>query len=377
MQVSNVEMMQVAIRVDASSQIGAGHVMRCLTLAQAFRNKGVEVIFICREHPGNLCDYIESEGFKLYRLPMHGLVKSAQSVFNNDKKPPNASWLGISWQKDAKETIDILVQQRVDYLVVDHFGIDASWEQRVKEIASVKITVVDGQLDRSHDCEFLLDPNLSERTPQCWKSLVPSYCQLFLGPQFTFLRPEYLKERSRLRTRDGKVKRILIAFGGVDKANATGMALEAVKKAEHFNLAIDVVAGPGNPHKSDLERICQFLSNANFHFQPSSLAKLMAAADLSIGASGTMAWERCYLGLPAIIMSIADNQNNICEILEKKGAAIYLGKQGKVRIRSIVDAINFALNNPELLRKMSRQSLEIMGALKISGPDVFCEAILQ
>jgi UDP-2,4-diacetamido-2,4,6-trideoxy-beta-L-altropyranose hydrolase len=368
--------MNIVIRTDASFQIGTGHVIRCLTLAEILRLQSARVIFICREHPGNLCDYIESKGFKVLRLAMPGQDEATESDCYNDQGPPHLSWLGVSWQKDADETIAILLQEETDRLIIDHFGVDISWEHRVKMSVPLKIAVIDGQFDRHHDCDFLLDPNLTENSAERWSSLVPLYCKMFIGPAFTFLRQEFIVERSHLKKRDGLIQKILIAFGGVDEHNATDLAIEAVQKADGFKFDVDVIIGAGNPHRLELEKKCRFLENVTVHSQPPQLARLMAEADLSLGAGGTMAWERCYLGLPTIMIAVADNQNEICRQLDRIGAAVCLGKLRDLQIDKIVEVINSVLMNPEWMSRMADQCMKIMGESG-AGLKKFCKALLK
>ena len=368
--------MRVAFRVDASLQIGTGHVMRCLTLAGEFWRLGANVVFICREHPGNLCNHIEAMGFEVYRLPWSANDENTEQEYDMDTQPPHANWLGTSWQKDADETISTLLLERIDSLVVDHFAIDARWERKVRDLASVKIGIIDGQLDRAHYCDFLLDPNLTPNAEFRWKALVPCDCRLFLGPRFAFLNSEFIEERENLRTRDGYIKSILVSFGGVDRNNATAKALRALSKIDISAITVDVVIGPGNPYKEELECSWAHLPNVNIHFQPSNMAKLMSKADLAIGAGGIMAWERCSLGLPTIILGVADNQQENCLSIAREEAGIYLGKLEEVDIRSIVDSITFMLYHPDEVSKMAKNSMKIM---KDSGSGLkeFCKAIIQ
>lgn len=368
--------MKVAIRVDASERIGTGHVMRCLILGEEFRSLGAKVIFICREHPGNLCDLIELKGFTVRKL--HGVwqeedIKSASDI---ETQPPHAHWLGSSWEKDANETTNVILQEKVDSLVVDHFGIDARWERKVRDLASVNIGVIDGQLDRPHNCNFLLDPNLTKYAEHRWEKLLLPDCHLFLGPRYAFLRPEFMEENSKPRFRDGYIRKILIAFGGVDKNNATGKALETVSKFDLSGIILDVVIGPENPYKEKLEISWDSYPNVNFHIIPSNMAKLMCEADMAIGAGGTMAWERCFLGLPAILISIADNQQENCQSIAREGAAIYLGQLEEVKISSIFNSIDFMIQNPEAVCEMAYNSKRIMENSG-TGLKEFCKAIMQ
>lgn len=368
--------MLTAIRVDASTEIGTGHVMRCLTLAHRLAAYEAEVVFISRDHPGNLSDYIVSNGFKLHRLSLPPSQINALAEKKTGKETAYPSWLGTSWWKDAQETIEILKQEKARCLIVDHFGLDESWEKMVRNNVSLRVAVIDGQFNRRHDCDLLLDPNLSVDAGERWANLVPPDCQLFLGPEYSFLKPEFLNERARLKLRDGNIRKILIAFGGVDRHNATGMALEAVNGLNLDPIEIDVIAGAGNPHQKELEKSCGLTSNAFFHHNPPYLARIMAEADLALGAGGTMAWERCCLGLPTILIAIADNQTGVCRSLSRKGAAIYLGRQQETKISTIAGWLNFAIMNPETIRRMQSMSLRIFDNPG-SGMDRFCKALLQ
>lgn len=368
--------MQVAIRTDASLQIGTGHVMRCLTLAEILRSQSARVIFVCREHPGNLCDTIESKGFKVLKLTMPVRDRTIESACFNEQGPPHVSWLGVSWQQDADETIDILFQKNIDCLIIDHFGIDILWEYTIKTSVPLKIAVIDGQFDRHHYCDFLLDPNLKDNAVERWSSLVPSHCQMYIGPEFAFLRQEFIIERSNVKKRDGQIKKILIAFGGVDEHNATELALTAILKLDSFKLDVDVIVGAANPHRFELEKKFKSFENVKMHCKPPQVARLMAEADLSLGAGGTMAWERCYLGLPTVMVSVADNQDEICRQLDTLGAAIYLGRLENLQVDQIAEAIIFALANPELIRRMAGQCMKIMGETG-SGLKKFCKVLLK
>ena len=147
--------MNVVIRVDASVAIGTGHVMRCLTLADALRSRGSTVIFVCREHEGHLCDFIEANGFVTFRLPAPA---QTQSTLPRDDY---AAWLGIIQATDADQTLACCHRgdSRADWLVADHYALDAVWENRVRNLA-LSVLVIDDIANRHHACEILLDQNL-------------------------------------------------------------------------------------------------------------------------------------------------------------------------------------------------------------------------
>ena len=130
--------MNVVFRTDASLTIGTGHVMRCLTLANALRDRGADVSFVCREHEGHLCELITSEGFSVSRLPVSSMVEGETSTL------AHAAWLGASWQEDAEKTREVIEFLAVapDWLIVDHYGLDKQWEKELQ--SSVKnIFVID------------------------------------------------------------------------------------------------------------------------------------------------------------------------------------------------------------------------------------------
>ena len=292
--------MKVAFRADASIEIGTGHVMRCLTLADRLRERGATTHFLCRPLDGHLGEIITARG--------HGLA-----------------WLPVraSLDQDAKDSLEALADEtRWDWLVVDHYGLDADWES-VMRGAAMKIMAIDDLADRAHDCDLLLDQNLQE--PGRYGGLVPDDCQILIGPRYSLLRPQFAAERRRLRPREGKLARLLVFFGGTDAGGETLKALEAIRLLGRPDLAADVVIGQDNPHRATIEAACHALLGATLHCQVGNMASLMAAADLFIGAGGTSSWERCCIGLPALVIATADNQIAQAEALARAGAQLYLG----------------------------------------------------
>jgi len=138
---------KIAFRVDASLKIGTGHVMRCLTLAEALRDRGCESTFICREHPGNLIDLISERGFTALGLPA---VDVAQDLGLELNLPPHAAWLGADWRTDATQTRKAIGDVTADWLVIDHYAIDERWERKLRP-ACRRLMVIDDLADRNHD----------------------------------------------------------------------------------------------------------------------------------------------------------------------------------------------------------------------------------
>ena len=172
--------MKTVFRADASTEIGTGHVMRCLSLANRLRRAGHASYFICRDLPGNLASFIEGCDFKVHLLPAPP-SKVAGCVTASE--PPHARWLGVPWDVDARDTAGALQQlgADIDWLVVDHYAIDSHWEASLRPFAN-GIMVIDDLADRRHDCDLLLDQNLSRNAEQRYQGKVMEDCRLLLGP---------------------------------------------------------------------------------------------------------------------------------------------------------------------------------------------------
>lgn len=350
-------MKTAVIRVDSSVQMGTGHVMRCLTLAEQLASNNYEVTFITRNYEGNLYNLIREKGFKVYLLdnPVEQYNKFLDSCFIEHFK-----WLGIDQEKDANETICIIKQNyfnKVDLLVIDHYGLDYIWEKKMRSLVK-EIFVIDDLADRHHDCDILLDQNFYINMEDRYKNLVGKDCQLKLGPKYALLRKEFIEARKKRRNIN-KVDRILIFFGGSDPTNETLKAIKAIQLLRNKNIYFDVVVGASNPNKQKIETITNKMKSANFHCQTSKMAELMLSADLAIGAGGSTTWERCYLGLPTITITVAENQRNVNEDLSRLGAIYYIGKSDEVSIHDIKDALKNLINQKEVVMELSKRSLSL------------------
>lgn len=317
--------MKIAFRADASLQMGTGHVMRCLTLADALKAKGAECRFICREHPGNLIDFIRSKGYNTDALPLREPAEansSAKVTAASAREPAHAHWLGASPQQDVVECARILDELQPDWLIVDHYALDARWEATLKPYYR-KLMVIDDLADRPHQCDLLLDQTFG-RNPADYEPWVPGACILLCGSQYALLRPEFaaLRPYSLQRRKDPSLKNLLITMGGVDKDNATGQVLQALRSSElPANCRITVVMGATAPWLAEVRQLAQQMPwSTTVRVGVSDMAQLMAASDLAIGAAGATSWERCCLGLPAVMVVLAENQRQVAQGLEQAGA---------------------------------------------------------
>ncbi len=330
--------MRVAIRADAAVAIGTGHVMRCLAIAEALRERGARVVFICREQEGHLCELIEAQDFLVHRLP-----RLEQADFD--------------WRFDAEQSRAAFAEAPVDWLIVDHYRLDRQWEIAARAYCA-RVLAIDDLADRAHDCDVLLDQNYCAEMARRYLGLVPSQCRLLLGPDYALLRPEFMLERARLRRRDGTLRRVLVFFGGSDPTNETAKALEGIRQLNRPGLAIDVVVGSSNPHRERIKQLCDGMPDANYHCQVSNMAQLMAQADLALGAGGTTTWERCCLGLPALVSILADNQAALTAAVAEFGASVSLGWFDKLTAESYCHGIESL--TAEQLRGMEQQCLVLV-----------------
>jgi UDP-2,4-diacetamido-2,4,6-trideoxy-beta-L-altropyranose hydrolase len=303
--------------------------MRCLTLADALRELGAQCLFICRQEPGNLVDFIRQRGHEVRSLP------SVTVPLGNLVGPAHASWLGTAWDTDARQTRDALYGTVFDWLVVDHYALDMQWEKVLRESCHY-LMVIDDLADRPHVCDLLLDQNFG-RAEQDYQDLVSTSCQLLLGPIHALLRSDFAQWRrpSLLRRSGTDVRQILVFLGGVDEFNITGQVLACLSKCElNPESVITVVLGLNAPGRTQVEQVVEkmpwptrLLTGVN------NMAELMTNSDVAIGSAGGAAWERCCLGLPSLLLVLARNQQQGTEALGKAGAAFVIGTPGEIPAR--------------------------------------------
>lgn len=307
----------IVFRTDASIDIGTGHVMRCLTLADELRERGANCRFVCRAHVGNLIDQIDERGYEVQMLPI------TTNRIQCDSLLAHASWLGTDWLTDAHQTLAVLGDKREDWLIVDHYALDARWE-RILSSSYRRLMVIDDLADRHHQCALLLDQNLGRQT-QDYVNLVPAQCKVLTGSQYALIRPEFnaLRSYSLQRRQQPVLKQVLISMGGVDQSNVTSQLLQALKCCElpqdcHFS----VVMGLNAPWLQEVRELAENMPwPTEVLVNISDMAQRMADSDLAIGAAGSTSWERCCMGLPALMVVLADNQRVIAEALQRSGAA--------------------------------------------------------
>lgn len=280
-------------RADAGPTIGGGHVMRCLVLADALADRGWRCVFAVSP--------ATRETVARLRDSRHQVL-----VLDGGDDPE-----GLAAGLDGP----------ADWLVVDHYGRDRDYQSACRLWAR-RILVIDDLADRPHDCDLLLDPTLG-RAGADYGGLVPGQARVLTGAKHALLRPEFATARPRaLARRTGRIARVVIAPGLTDPDGISPPLAEAILDRlptarvdvvlSATAPAVAILAGRGHPR-------------LRLHCDVDDMAALYTAADLAIGAAGTSSWERCCLGLPTLLMVLADNQRLVAERLVAAGAALPLG----------------------------------------------------
>lgn len=357
----------IAFRVDAATWIGSGHVIRCLTLASELKRLGATCRFICRDFEGNLADHIAAQGFRVDLLPAYDdpLGTSARD---------ESAFLGVTSERDARETRALLGGQ-VDWIVVDHYGIDTEWETAMRPSAK-RIAVIDDLANRQHDCDLLLDQTLG-RSKTSYKGFVPDSCTLLIGAEFALLRPEF-RGKGRPRTESRQASHALISMGGGDQHNITIAALKTLRETEQCrDHRVTVILGPLAQNHAEVTAFAAKDRAIDVRSGVTNMAEFLTEVDYAIGAVGMSALERAVMGVPSVLVTLAANQKAIAHALNDLGAAIAGGEFGtKTFEQDLSDAI-VEMTKPETQARVSRRALRVshgfgaaMAAANLAAQDI-------
>ena len=300
--------MKAIFRVDASSTIGTGHVFRCLNFAKFLRKKGWKVSFLCKEFSGHLINFIIKNDFKVY---------SYSCKNQNDNI--------INIKDDINFTIEQIDRIKPEWLILDHYLLGYEWEICVKQYID-KILVIDDFKKRQHYCDILVDQNYthgkSERKPNSF----PNFCNFLYGSKYAILHERFSELKKVASVRKGDVKKILVFFSGADKNFLTEKTLRVLSKKEFLDYELSVVVGEKYPNKNLLLKFLANNENSSLHYGLPNLADLIHKCDFAIGSGGTTVLERLCLGLPSILIQLADNQEKVIGELVKSNLALFIGK---------------------------------------------------
>lgn len=304
--------MRIAFRVDASTEIGTGHVMRCLVLAQVLAKLGCHVVFIAKMHQGHLNDYIMAQGFSVYGM----------SVDADYLGQGYLAWLGSSQQDDAMQFVDLALKLALDVVVVDHYAIDRLWQRQVSQVLDVKLVIIDDLANRYHDCDVLLDQNLWPNPQLRYRQWLCRETMQLIGPKYALLRASFQQLRANAPDKQNKV---IAFFGGTDP---TGECLKLLRAAATFiDLPFKLVVVTGRGSSLDMTKVSEF--QQPFIACYSCLTEFdteLATAKYGIGAAGSTTWERFCLNVPSSLVVVADNQKASANYLAQQGLITFLGE---------------------------------------------------
>lgn len=349
------KMGRIIIRCDASLKIGSGHVIRCRTLARDLAKKGSEVIFVCRNQPGDLINLLEKE-FHVLQLRKQSSIDCS----NLSGPALYRGWLGCSEIDDALETIEAIKQANIyniEWIVVDHYSLEEAWEKYVSNHIPQKsipqILVIDDLANRPHHASLIVDQNFfGKDTEHRYNQLVSSSCIKLLGPKYCIIGSEYSELRQLLPPRSD-VKRMLIYFGGVDNCGLNQRVLSTLEDSIPGPVGIDIVLGVQAGNIEINSKSHKNGSKIAIHKPMNSLAGLIARADLSIGAGGATTWERACLGLPSIVIPLSENQIEFNQALHESKYISLVSYNDSRFEDNILDEVKMMMTNPDLVRERS------------------------
>ena len=305
---------RAAFRVDSATTIGAGHLTRCLTLAGSLAKSGVISRFVGRNHEGHLLDLASAAGHET-------IVLEAAHKATHDP----ATWIGATVEADAQDTVAALQDiMTVDWLIVDHYGIDATWHDRVSR-ACTRMLAIDDLANRPLRVDVLLDHNYG--APEKPYAQAAPQARRLLGPQYALLDPrlEHARARARATTpRPECESRVLVSLGGSDPDDVTSWILSILSDDLSRAAGVNVVIGRSHPAPHAVERACRALHNAQLYVQASDMPSLLADADVAIGAGGVSTLERACIGVPTLAVALAANQVHALRALDRDGLLMHV-----------------------------------------------------
>jgi UDP-2,4-diacetamido-2,4,6-trideoxy-beta-L-altropyranose hydrolase len=315
------------IRADSNSQIGIGHVMRSLALAQAWQHSEGSVLFACADLTSALENRLAAEGISVHRLS--NIPGSAE---------------------DAAQTAALAGQHGAAWIVVDGYHFGARFQQLVRD-AGVRVLMVDDYGHAEHYyADLVLNQNLAANEELY--SNRESYTRLLLGTRYALLRRQFLAYSNRHRDIAPVARKVLVTLGGGDPDNVTGKVIEALCG---LDVEAKIVVGGSNPHADKLKADRSKLKAAHVLVDANNMPELMAWADVAIAAAGMTSWELAFMGLPSLMIVLADNQVAIAAALEREGVSVNLGAHTEVSSAKIAGVLQTLLADSSLRKAMSER----------------------
>ncbi|NUW73844.1 UDP-2,4-diacetamido-2,4,6-trideoxy-beta-L-altropyranose hydrolase [Vibrio mediterranei] len=301
-------MKKVVFRTDASIWIGSGHVMRCLVLATSLREHNYQVSFACLPQKGDMISYIQSRGFDVIKLtpPKVPVVPSSDKDY--------IAWLQRTPEEDANDFLRSV--EDAQWVISDHYAIDKVWQKIVRSRQKSLLMSID-DLVRVHSADLIIDQTLGRKASdyQSKGTVLAGSNYALLDEKFSQLHPS-----GKNRIKPEKAPKVLVSMGGIDAPNASLKVLEALNG--EVNASFTVLLSNRSPNYQRLRDWCQGRDKVTHIDFSENMADLMLEHDIAIGAPGSTSWERACLGLPSIVIPLADNQKEICAQLVNQGVAL-------------------------------------------------------
>ena len=324
--------LKLIMRTDASSQIGAGHLMRCLALAQAWKMNGGEAVFILNIEAVSLEMRLKAEGFTIFYLPRH-----------------------LTSVEDAQETAKLAQELNSQWLVIDGYHFDAEYQKAIKDCGLKLLFIDDYGHAKHYYADIILNQNISA-DENLYINKSPC-TKLLIGTDYTLLRREFWQWQKWKRINPPIAKKILVTMGGSDPDNVTLKVIGALQYLECNQIEVVVIVGGINPHYEQLELASQTSQfPIRLEKNVTNMPKLMAWADLAVTAGGSTCWELAFMGLPSLILVLAENQRAIAHQLHDLGVYINLGHHQHISITEIASAIDNLITSATLRSEMTQSS---------------------
>lgn len=323
--------MRIAIRVDAATSVGLGHLKRCLSLAQALRVLGAEVKLLTARHDVDVSTLVRQAGFECCEFT-----------------PPTL-------QADARQSVEALGAWKPEWVLVDHYHLDAEWHQQVRESLGTRVATIDDLADRPMAPDVLIDHNFSENHSAKYRNRLSSPTEILGGPRFALLGPAYASE-APYRFRE-TVHSIGIFMGGTDPINASVLALEACREYAGFKGPIEIATTSANPHFAALKAACARWPDTTLLVDQQELSGFFSRHDLQVGAGGGATWERCCMGVPTLALICADNQKVVVPALHQLGV---VETAHPLSHESIGQAVQRLIHDPDARRRLAEASRRLV-----------------
>lgn len=339
---------QLAIRVDASTVIGTGHLFRCIAIAREARRQGIESVFVCRKHDQTAGRVLEKQSFS--------------SVFLDAPEKPALSdcyqsWAGATEGQDAQESQKAITSLPIRWWIVDHYGLSQEWEGSI-ESAGMEVTAIDDLFNRRHDCTRLVDHNIgTSRQEKC--DLSSARTKVMAGPRYALVRSEFGELRGTSpRSFDIPARNVLLSLGGSDP-NGVSLAIvqELAKRPQTLALDWTIVCGSANRNAEAIhEAVKRVPAVRQCVNHVDEMWTSLGSHDIAVGAGGVSALERCVLGVPTVLLALVPNQTRICLEMEKAKAAVLADPSEPA---AVLDAVFNLAASPESLTELSKSAYDV------------------